>query len=259
MTSQGKQERNCATDDRKLPIDRPCSACSAGDYKMEYHDHCPPFREGKQELGAGGTELTLDDFRNQFPELFKLWRSAPFPLGIDNESAYWLKFAEYVRTHAPAAPEAPVGEIKADTLFGIYCEGNAEQGLRELGKVNWDAWQRLADWLNGRAASSSRSTPHASRVEIERGIAEHIRNAAGDGCVCEPCQAARDSQVSEEEADWMRAAAKEIRINIYGLEKGSGPTGADNPANQKWLESMIHRDAAIIRKHWRSRKSEGEL
>ena len=29
----------------KLPIDRPCSACSAGDVQMEYHDHQPPFRE----------------------------------------------------------------------------------------------------------------------------------------------------------------------------------------------------------------------
>lgn len=28
----------------KLPIDRPCSACSAGDHKMEHHDHDPPFR-----------------------------------------------------------------------------------------------------------------------------------------------------------------------------------------------------------------------
>lgn len=38
-------KHNCATDDRKLPIDRPCSACSAGDTKMEHHSHCPPFRE----------------------------------------------------------------------------------------------------------------------------------------------------------------------------------------------------------------------
>lgn len=30
----------------KYPIDRPCSACSAGDTKMEYHDHTPPFRKG---------------------------------------------------------------------------------------------------------------------------------------------------------------------------------------------------------------------
>ena len=30
----------------KYPIDRPCSACSAGDYKMEYHDHEAPFRKG---------------------------------------------------------------------------------------------------------------------------------------------------------------------------------------------------------------------
>jgi len=32
------------TDGRKLAIDRPCSACSAGDYEMKYHDHYPPFR-----------------------------------------------------------------------------------------------------------------------------------------------------------------------------------------------------------------------
>ena len=28
----------------KLPIDRPCSACSDGDTEMKYHDHAPPFR-----------------------------------------------------------------------------------------------------------------------------------------------------------------------------------------------------------------------
>ena len=28
----------------KLPIDRPCSACSDGDTEMKYHDHTPPFR-----------------------------------------------------------------------------------------------------------------------------------------------------------------------------------------------------------------------
>ncbi len=30
----------------KYPIDRPCSACSAGDDEMKYHDHHPPFRKG---------------------------------------------------------------------------------------------------------------------------------------------------------------------------------------------------------------------
>ena len=29
----------------KLPIDRPCSACSGGDPEMKYHDHTPPFRK----------------------------------------------------------------------------------------------------------------------------------------------------------------------------------------------------------------------
>ena len=28
----------------KLPIDRPCSACSDGDSEMKHHDHEPPFR-----------------------------------------------------------------------------------------------------------------------------------------------------------------------------------------------------------------------
>lgn len=30
-------------EERKLPIDRPCSACSGGDPEMKYHDHYPPF------------------------------------------------------------------------------------------------------------------------------------------------------------------------------------------------------------------------
>ncbi len=30
----------------KYPIDRPCSACSAGDTEMKHHDHEPPFRKG---------------------------------------------------------------------------------------------------------------------------------------------------------------------------------------------------------------------
>jgi hypothetical protein len=39
-----KAKHNCNTDDAALPIDRPCSACSAGDHEMKYHLHCPPFR-----------------------------------------------------------------------------------------------------------------------------------------------------------------------------------------------------------------------
>ena len=33
------------TTGQKLPIDRPCSACSDGDTEMKYHDHQPPFRD----------------------------------------------------------------------------------------------------------------------------------------------------------------------------------------------------------------------
>ncbi len=61
---------NCAMEDRKLPIDRPCSACSAGDYKMEHHDHCPPFRASSKleptawprcECGGVATTNASDD------------------------------------------------------------------------------------------------------------------------------------------------------------------------------------------------------
>ena len=39
---------------RRLPIDRPCSACSGGDPEMKYHMHSPPFREGYGEAAASG-------------------------------------------------------------------------------------------------------------------------------------------------------------------------------------------------------------
>ena len=46
---QPEPGHTCSTDDRRLPIDRPCSACSAGDSEMEYHLHCPPFRPEPSE------------------------------------------------------------------------------------------------------------------------------------------------------------------------------------------------------------------
>jgi hypothetical protein len=46
LSAMSTPRHDCKTDDRKLAIDRPCSACSDGDSEMEYHDHCPPFREG---------------------------------------------------------------------------------------------------------------------------------------------------------------------------------------------------------------------
>lgn len=50
---------NCNTEDKKLPIDRPCSACSAGDFEMKYHSHCPPFRN-EQFTGT-----TINDLQNK--------------------------------------------------------------------------------------------------------------------------------------------------------------------------------------------------
>lgn len=43
----------------KFPIDRPCSACSAGDSEMKYHDHSPPFRVGYGP--EAGEAMTKDE------------------------------------------------------------------------------------------------------------------------------------------------------------------------------------------------------
>jgi hypothetical protein len=48
--------------------------------------------------------MTKDDFNREYPELFKLWATAPIALGLENSTEEWLKFAEYVRktTSLPA-------------------------------------------------------------------------------------------------------------------------------------------------------------
>lgn len=66
-------KHDCDKDDRKLPIDRPCSACSAGDTRMEYHDHCPPFRLASRnpawnaELGGQLLEEVEKDIQEPQP------------------------------------------------------------------------------------------------------------------------------------------------------------------------------------------------
>jgi hypothetical protein len=62
-------QHNCNTDDRALAIDRPCSACSAGDEEMKYHLHCPPFRVGAAEAPKP------DPFERAFnPQTLEDWR-----------------------------------------------------------------------------------------------------------------------------------------------------------------------------------------
>lgn len=60
----------------KYPIDHPCSVCSAGDTKMEYHDHEPPFRKG---YGPAEPEVGLNTERSQCPrcEGTKLYNGRP--------------------------------------------------------------------------------------------------------------------------------------------------------------------------------------
>lgn len=57
-------KHDCAKDDRKLPIDRPCSACSGGDPKMKHHLHCPPFRGHPDKLRIDTKQLAISILAN---------------------------------------------------------------------------------------------------------------------------------------------------------------------------------------------------
>ena len=59
------------TTGQKLPIDRPCSACSDGDTEMKYHDHQPPFRDP-----------VLNDKAPEMPK-----QSEPFVSGMGQDEA----------------------------------------------------------------------------------------------------------------------------------------------------------------------------
>lgn len=90
------QPHDHAKDDRKLPIDRPCSACSAGDSEMEYHSHCPPFRVEPSVQGEQNWAIIAAK------EIADLW----------NLSHYGEhKTAEIIRKNAPAAPSITSARI----------------------------------------------------------------------------------------------------------------------------------------------------
>lgn len=73
--------------DGKYSIDRPCSACSAGDSEMEYHDHSPPFRKGygtdTRPPVDQGKELAEQEFLGAsvavWREIDRLMATGPYP------------------------------------------------------------------------------------------------------------------------------------------------------------------------------------
>jgi hypothetical protein len=56
----------------RYPIDRPCSACSAGDYEMKYHLHYPPFRKGYGPDCGAQEELVEPDITARVKRKFRL-------------------------------------------------------------------------------------------------------------------------------------------------------------------------------------------
>jgi hypothetical protein len=70
----------------RLPIDRPCSACSAGDFKMEHHLHTPPFRESTD------ADLTqeLEEYFSPEQQVIDASYRAYEAAGVKHSFAMWL-------------------------------------------------------------------------------------------------------------------------------------------------------------------------
>lgn len=112
-----KMNHICAKDDKKLPIDRPCSACSDGDYKMEYHSHCPPFRETpSQPAEPGATDkLAYELMRHRD------WCDVRTQGGLCNCHLDWSE---------PAVPQATAAEPRILTAADI--ERIGEEATRDV-------------------------------------------------------------------------------------------------------------------------------
>lgn len=92
----------------KYPIDRPCSACSAGDTEMEYHDHQPPFRAEPDRDFISAEEF----FKREYPDD----SHRPSWIDLDGDmrtyeftEAYLQAYREHVRgkqEHLGRDPEA---------------------------------------------------------------------------------------------------------------------------------------------------------
>lgn len=133
------QPHDHAKDDRKLPIDRPCSACSAGDSEMEYHSHCPPFRvepsvQGEQDEPVA--EL-INIWTGKRHEEFACWGVGEMgykpPMGVTVKSRHPL----YLHPSAPSITSERIAEI-ANERFTTeesidWCREAIIEALREAG------------------------------------------------------------------------------------------------------------------------------
>ena len=117
-----------------------CSYCGRGFVKQgagaqDEREMFEKYAQGKFFLAnygsASGYRYQSEETRNAY-EIFKAGRASV------------------------AQPSSPVN---ADTLMGIYCGGRAEQVLKDFGKVDWEAWQRVADYVNAAVQPSPVSEP----------------------------------------------------------------------------------------------------
>jgi hypothetical protein len=108
----------------RLPIDRPCSACSAGDSKMEYHLHAPPFRTDS---------ATITGVEDKF-------------IHSDKLSAYWFgRQVTYIRY-----PEQQVIDASLEAWKRYLLDMRAANPKEELVPVSFEEWMRQENWKSER-------------------------------------------------------------------------------------------------------------
>jgi hypothetical protein len=67
-------------------------------------------------------------------------------------------------------------KLCADTLVGCYCEGNA---LKIVQPIDWQAWQRVADYVNAQLARYAVEARLEEAREIRRNVQAHHDDAIG--------------------------------------------------------------------------------
>lgn len=108
---------------------------------------CPAMR-ALEHLTVGGSEF-VDDI----PRCVKYIRDKQEALQDVAKNAVKAR----QELHPKALPSQPV---HADTLFGVWWGADMDAYCKEFGGViQWDNWQRLADWLNERGKAALPSQP----------------------------------------------------------------------------------------------------
>lgn len=128
----------------KGAINIPCSACSDGDDAMEYHDH--EYVKPENRVGDSASRPPQCDW--------KVTHELECHLPLGHTADHDLMVVGSQGRHHESLPSRLSAReaLKADTLLGIFSEGRGEKIPLP---IDWDGWQRVADYANRHALAQS--------------------------------------------------------------------------------------------------------